>query len=45
MCVCVCVCACVWVYSGVKSDNTEKKIDNKVIQAKGEFYWETKSTQ
>ena len=28
----------------VRSDNIEKKIDNKVIQAEGEIYWEAKST-
>ena len=43
MCVCVCVCVCVLVNNGVKSDNLEKKNDNKVIQ-EGEIYWETKST-
>ena len=30
--------------NGVKSDNIEKKIDNKVIQAEGVIYWEAKST-
>ena len=28
----------------MKSDNTEKKIDNKVIQVEGEIYWKAKST-
>ena len=32
------------INNGVKSDNIEKKSDNKVIQAEGEIYWETKST-
>ena len=32
------------VNNGLKSDNIEKKIDNKAIQAEGEIYCETKST-
>ena len=28
----------------VKSNNIEKKIDDEIIQAEGEVYWETKST-
>ena len=31
------------INNGVKSNNKEKKFDNKVIQAEGEIYWETKS--
>ena len=32
------------VNNSLKSDNIDKKIDIKVIQAEGEIYWETKST-
>ena len=28
----------------LKSDNIQRKIDNKVIQVEWEIYWETKST-